>query len=127
MGFFFAPWVFFFLKGFTVVFDSKKIFFEQKKFEKKNFWVKNNSKSFEKKKKNMGQTDLSLQNYRFLQSQFYFSKSVLTKYSRCHLPFLIGTKRWTKLCFCIKEIFKKKIFSFRYCQKFEGFMSSILP
>ena len=28
MGFFFAPWVFFFLKGFTVVFDSKNFFFE---------------------------------------------------------------------------------------------------
>ena len=42
---------FFFLKGFTVVFDSKNFFSSKKKIRKNNFFeVKNNRKSFEKKK-----------------------------------------------------------------------------
>ena len=47
----------------SLLFLTQKMYFsnffsEKKKFEKKNFWVKNNSKSFEEKNP-MGQTDLS--------------------------------------------------------------------
>ena len=68
MGVFFAPWGFFFLKGFTVVFDSKILFFEQKKFEK-NFFESKTTVNPLRKKKPMGQKNPPWGKQTLLQKQ----------------------------------------------------------
>ena len=79
-GGFFCPMGFFFSQRIYCCFWLKNFFFEQKKFEKKIFWVKNNSKSFEKKKPHgakkppMGQTDLTLN-----KKTIFFFTSPLSK------------------------------------------------